>query len=176
MSIVISGRIDGLEKDLAELEKQFGRAVGVAMGVLENDMEACLREHIENDVYDQFDPKEYIRRRENGGLLDFGAGHLQKGGAADRARIEYTPSGEDPQWRNPANGDEMIRRIESQTPPYDWARHPGDRPFFRNFVSEMIEGGRAETVFVGAVNEADPALGVTSYGPGAERDGNEWDG
>lgn len=169
-------KITGLEDDLKKIEERFYAALGKAYGVLEDDMEACLGEHIAEDVYDAYpDPTVYERRKDKGGLLDFDS-NLKKGGSSDEAKIEYEPSGESEQWYHPVDGDELIRRIESRNPQYEWVKDMPERPFFQNFVAEMIEGGRAEMTLVDVMNGLDKDLGVTSYDYGVERDGNEWVG
>ena len=171
-----TGEIKGLDADFEKIKQQFNAALGQAYGYLENGMAACLVEHIGNDVYLAYpEPEVYVRRwRKNGGLLDLDS-NLKKGGAADEARIEYDPSGYSPQWENPADGDELIRRIESKNPQYEWKKDMPARPFFQNFVYEMIEGGRAENVLVDGINRADKDLGIVADGD-IVRDSSEWDG
>ena len=55
------------------------------------------------------------------------------------------------------DGDDLINRIEKNDPAYNWGRRPKNRPFFRNFVEEMLDG-RAEETLVRAMNGADPTL------------------
>ena len=50
---------------------------------------------------------------------------------------------------------------------------PENRPFFHNFVEEMIEGQRAESTLVAAMNAADPSLGVVADG-GIIREDEDW--
>lgn len=169
-----TGKITGLDADLEKLKQQLNAALGRTYGVLEDIMEDCLASHIEADVYSKYDPQDYIRRKGSGGLSDLNA-YLKKGGSADEARVEYTPSGASSQWENPVDGDELIRRIESKTPQYEWKKDMPARPFFQNFVSEMIEGGRAEMTVVDWLNRIDKELDVVADG-GVARDGSEWDG
>ena len=50
------------------------------------------------------------------------------------------------------------------------------RPFFQNFVWEMVEGGSAAAELITALNMVDPTLEAAEDGTGAVRDGNEWQG
>lgn len=95
-----------------------------------------LKEHIKKDVYDQWNPTEYVRRYESGGLIDFSPIHPNVG--SGELTIRYQPDGSSSQWRDPASGDALIGRIESGNG-YEWRRHPGPRPFWQNFVNEMID-------------------------------------
>lgn len=104
-----------------------------------------LKQHIEKDVYDQWDPTEYIRRREDGGLLDEDEmkfkGPIVEFRGKDFAagfQLDYRPWGDSEQWNEPLSGNGLIRRIESGEG-YEWKKHPGPRPFWHNFAEEMIE-------------------------------------
>lgn len=58
-------------KNLKELEKYINKKIkeslvtDVAQGVKET-----IKEHVQSDVYDQYNPTMYVRREANGGLLD----------------------------------------------------------------------------------------------------------
>ena len=69
----------------------------------------------------------------------------------------------------------MINRIEKSDPDYNWnrMRGPENRPFFRNFVEEMIEGQRAENILVASMNAADPTLSVVVDG-NITRENEDW--
>ena len=69
----------------------------------------------------------------------------------------------------------MINRIEKSDPDYNWnrMRRPENRPFFRNFVEEMIEGQRAENTLVAAMNAANPTLGLAADG-NIIRENEDW--
>ncbi len=163
MSGSASVRITGLDEDMAALEQRFKAALAGAMPTLREDLSQCLFEHVQGDVYEKFDPKEYIRRGEYGGLADID-GNTEFAVTEDSVSMDYQPSGESEQVENPLNGDALIGRIEHLEPPYDWTRRPPPRPFFENFVTELVEGGRAEETLVRAMNQQDAELQIEANG------------
>ncbi len=184
MSMKIVGKFSGFEADLAALEMQVQNAALTAGRILQEDMRSCLTEHIVEDVYDSYDPDYYARRMSDGGMLDIDkntAGSPPPSLSASGVEIElqYEPDGRtdgngdavDPHL----DGDDLINRIEKKMPRYNWrmanTRIP-ERPFFRNFVEEMI-GGRAEKTMVFGMNAAVPTLEVVAGG-GVERESNDW--
>lgn len=70
MASKLIGRFSGFEQDMAALEKQVKYALTQAGTALQDDMRDCLREHIDNDVYNAFDPAAYVRCGDDGGLSD----------------------------------------------------------------------------------------------------------
>lgn len=109
-----------------------------ALRSVAKDAKEALMRHIREDVYDKWNPKYYERRYTgSGGLLSMYAG-LTEFVSSGSMRLEYLPSGEQYQWENPANNDELIRRIETGRG-YEWRKHPGPRPFWNNFVDEMVD-------------------------------------
>lgn len=171
MSGSVSARITGLDEDMAALEQRFKAALAGAMPTLREDLSQCLFEHVQGDVYEKFDPKEYIRRGEYGGLADID-GNTQFTVSEDSVSMDYQPSGESEQVESPLNGDALIGRIEHLDPPYDWTRRPPARPFFENFVTEMVEDGRAEKKLVWAMNQQDGELEIEANGC-TSREGDE---
>lgn len=171
MRVKLSATMTGLDEDMAAMERRFAAALTGALPALKDDMAQCLAEHIQNDVYNKFTPTEYQRRGDDGGLADI-EGNAAFVLGADSVAMDYQPSGESEQVENPLNGDALIGRIEHLNPEYDWTRKPPARPFFENFVTELIEGGRAELTLTEAMNRQDGALGVEANGY-AGRDGDE---
>lgn len=184
MATKVVGKFSGFEADLAALEAQVKTAALHAGTILQEDMRACLTEHIVDDVYDAYDPDYYTRRLSDGGLLDIPkntAGSPPPFVSGDGVEIElqYEPDGATDGLGNVVDnhvdGDDLINRIEKKNPPYNWNMVDGnmpERPFFRNFVEEMI-GGRAEKTMVFGMNAADPALGVAADG-GMVRESEDW--
>ena len=64
------GRFSGFDLDLKALEVQVCKSFLQAGRALQEDAKACLREHVEADVYSEFEPYAYVRRGGNGGLAD----------------------------------------------------------------------------------------------------------
>lgn len=180
MASRLVGQFSGFERDIAALEKQVRDAFRASRQTMADDMRLCLQDHVENDVYDQFWPIEYVRRRDHGGLADMQASATvysdERDGGMNLA-LRYQPSGAEDGEGNEidphVDGDDLVKRIEKRNPDYNWTRKPPKRPFFSNFVQEMIDGGRAEETLVRAMNAADPALGLTENG-GVMREEDDW--
>nr|DAJ71662.1 MAG TPA: hypothetical protein [Caudoviricetes sp.] len=176
----IVGKFSGFEADLATLEKQVKDAFRASRQALADDMRLCLQDHVEADVYDRFQPTEYVRRREDGGLDDMRASATVYSDERDggmNLTLLYQPSGAADGEGEPVDphvdGDDLIDRIEKRNPEYNWTRKPPKRPFFSNFVQEMIDGGRAEETLVRAMNAAEPTLGMAADG-GVIREEDDW--
>lgn len=171
MTSKLIGRFSDFEQDMAALEKQVKDAFRASRKALADDMRLCLQEHVETDVYDKFQPSEYVRRGEDGGLADMSASATvysdERDGGMNLTML-YQPSGAADGEGEPidphVDGDELVDRIEKRDPEYNWRRKPPKRPFFSNFVQEMTDGGRAEETLVRAMNAADPALGLAESG------------
>ena len=184
MASKLIGRFSGFEQDIAALEAQVKCALMQAGTALQDDMKVCLHEHIDSDVYGAFEPAAYVRRGDDGGLSDMekntsSSPPPSEFGGGVTVRLDYTPDGQtDGMGREltvHADGDSLIGRIEHRTPDYNRnrIRSPGDRPFFRNFVQEMVDGGRAEETLVRAMNAVVPSLGVTADGS-VIREEDDW--
>lgn len=171
MRVKLSAEVTGLDEDMAAIEQRFAAALTGALPALKDEMAQCLAEHVQKDVYDRFTPTEYQRRGDDGGLADI-EGNAAFTVGEDSVAMDYQPSGESEQVENPLNGDALIGRIEHLNPEYDWTRKPPARPFFENFVTELIEGGRAEETLVRAMNARDGGLFIEANGY-AGRDGDE---
>ena len=160
------GQFSGFEQDMAALEKQVKDAFRASRPALAEEMRQCLREHVVEDVYDKLVPEEYVRRRGTKGLADMNASATVYSDERDggmNLTLLYHPSGATDGNGEPidphVDGDDLINRIEKNDPAYNWGRRPKNRPFFRNFVEEMLDG-RAEETLVRAMNGADPTLGL----------------
>ena len=158
------GQFSGFEQDMAALEKQVKDAFRASRPALAEEMRQCLREHVVEDVYDKLVPEEYVRRRGTKGLADMNASATVYSDERDggmNLTLLYHPSGATDGNGEPidphVDGDDLINRIEKNDPAYNWGRRPKNRPFFRNFVEEMLDG-RAEETLVRAMNGADPTL------------------
>ena len=184
MASKLIGRFSGFEQDMAALEKQVKYALTQAGTALQDDMRDCLREHIDNDVYNAFDPAAYVRRGDDGGLSDMEKNTRtspppSEFGGGVMVQLDYTPDGQTDgigrELTVHTDGDSLIGRIEHRIPDYDWnrVRYPDDRSFFHNFVQEMVDNGRAEKTLVRAVNAVAPSWGVTADG-GVIRENDDW--
>lgn len=160
----LMGKFSGFEQDMAALEKQVKDAFRASRPALAEEMRQCLREHVVEDVYDKLVPEEYVRRRGTKGLADMNASATVYSDERDggmNLTLLYHPSGATDGNGEPidphVDGDDLVNRIEKNDPAYNWGRRPKNRPFFRNFVEEML-GGRAEETLVRAMNGADATL------------------
>lgn len=124
---------------LNELKNTVTPALESAMNDVLAESKSILASHVQKDVYDKWTPSTYQR---SGELKDIESTTRGSYADAQTMRLEYEPSGESEQWQNPLNDNDLIRRIESGSG-YEWYPHPGARPFWRNFVNEMIESGFA---------------------------------
>lgn len=173
------GTFSGLEEDLAALEAEVKNAFRASRQTLADDMRACLQDHIEVEVYGAFQPTEYVRRGGKGGLYDMKASatvHSDERDGGMNLTFLYQPSGatdgEGNEIEPHLDGDDLINRIEKRAPDYNWRRKPEARPFFRNFVEEMLSG-RAEDTLVRAMNAASPTLEVIADGD-VTRESDGW--
>lgn len=142
--ITISFRVDYPE---AEIKNEFGKAlhetepmITAALQSVAGAAKASLQSHIQTDVYDKFQPREYIR---TGAIINMGEAVRETVSSAEMT-LRYLPDGSSDQWRNPVGGDALIERIESGSG-YEWRRRPGPRPFWQAFVDEMIDSSFAST-------------------------------
>lgn len=180
MASRLVGQFSGFEQDIAALENQVKNAFRASRQTLADDMRLCLQDHVEYDVYSKFQPIEYVRRGESGGLADMRASATVYSDERDggmNLTLLYQPSGAADGEGEPVDphvdGDDLIDRIEKRDPEYNWTRKPPKRPFFSNFVQEMIDGGRAEETLVRAMNAAEPTLGMAAD-MGVIREEDDW--
>lgn len=155
----------GFEEIEQEAKRLFTASVARELSnAVYADMKDALQEHIRDDVYAAYTPKEYIRRSKDPsmgtslrasvenesytqqiGPFDYSTGEVVAG-------LSYEPTGEHENWKwTDLDGDKLIGRIEKKEPPYNWEPKKGpkipERQFWQLFVEEMIEGGRfARTV------------------------------
>lgn len=125
----------------------------------------ALADHVQSDVYDgPYQPREYLRRSDTpvyGKSLKQSAYEAKGIGPADGgnwvAGIDYEPTGEHANYEwDTADGDRLIGRIEHKSPMYTYYPkfgHIPDRPFWTNFVEEMIEGGGFDEAVITALQE-----------------------
>lgn len=180
MASRLVGQFSGFEQDMVVLEAQVKSAFRASRKALADDMRLCLQDHVEADVYDRFQPTEYVRRGENGGLADMQVSATvysdERLGGMELTLL-YQPDGsrdgEGSKIENAVSGDDLVNRIEKKDPEYNWKRKPKKRPFFRNFVREMIEGNRAEETLVRAMNAVSPALEMVADGD-VTRESEDW--
>ena len=139
-----------------------------AMQTVADVTKETLREHINKDVYEKWTPSSYQRRGESGGIIDLSLVDPSVG--SGEMTLYYAPSGDSEQWDNPLGGNALIGRIESGSG-YEWYPHPGPRPFWKNFVNEMID-----SKFASAYDEAMSAQFGSDYEGGTTVERESGDG
>lgn len=164
----ISG-LESIDKDFEDLTGRVNKAMAAAMPGLRDEMVERLKQKIIDQVYKKWTPKEYERRLDHPNLgpslIDESVIKAVPQGD-DGMELTYEPRGEQYQWENPRDGDALIERIETGRG-YEWDKHPGKRPFWNDFVNDLIEGGIAEKTIVDGMNAADRTLEIKATGMGS---------
>lgn len=142
-----------------------GKMVKGLLG-LRDGMREALAQHVIKDIYNAYSPNEYERRGDAGGLQAQALNATSHAdgspdGTSYRIYINFSPNGNHPKEREwaedgvrPVHGDDLIGRIENWNPRYSYPpRHKRlpKRPFWQNFVSEMVDEGMAEYFFTSAM-------------------------
>ena len=147
------------------------------------ESEEVLKRHIWEDVYSEsvYSPKVYERRSDNPSLgtpLDNMAENVvlikPTGGNAGgqlqlTAKLYYRPQGghKVKKW-NTASYDALIGRIEKKSPAYTYDNGGiPPRPFWQNFVKEMVENGELEQAFVRALKTKEEVVADGAITPDA---------
>lgn len=146
-----------LDSDMLTFQSEIVKMVSSAMNDVGADMQDALARHIDKDIYNMYSPVRYERRSENGGLgtplNDIKANsRIYNHGAG--VSLEYKPTGDhaNASWHT-ADADELIRRIETKSPPYfpKAQKRVPSRPFWQNLVNELVDEGMAEHYFAAAM-------------------------
>jgi hypothetical protein len=158
-----------LELEFAKwFQTEFQSKMVKGLLAIRDGMRESLSQHVINDVYHAYQPSEYERRGDAGGLREQALNATSHAdGSADgtsyRIYINFSPNGNHPresEWAEhgvrPVHGDDLIGRIENWNPKYSYPPHHRrlpNRPFWKNFVSEMVDDGMAEHFFASAMRE-----------------------
>lgn len=173
---------ESIEAEFRKLGNEFFAVVQKSViPMVGEQMKAALKRHVEDDVYRAYHARVYIRRDGSPGFgtaLSDMENTVMIGTAGGRGMsFDYRPSGsnsattadlrpgnkyynaDNPEPIKPeekaVHGDDLIRRIETGVG-YDWQFRddgPGERPFWQNFVNEMIDGAY-ELFFADAVQHS----------------------
>lgn len=157
--------IDDFDKQLRGYLNTLISEIDSAISDTMLDAKDALRKHIREDVYSEsvYSPKVYRRRSEHKGLgtpLDYlekpnaqiipPSGGNVNGHLVVTSRLYYNPTGEHKKakWHT-ADHSDLIGRIEKKSPPYTWGQDQvPPRPFWQNFINEMVGDGELEKSFV----------------------------
>lgn len=175
MKVTVEG-IDSIDKDFDAVMKEIDNAVNYGLDIVKEDMTNALQVHIIEDVYEKYEPRVYLRRfdyPEYGVSMSDSSnmdGWIENG----RLHFFYTFSG----WNTAfedfphySQSDKIIKAIQDGgNYPWDVALEP--RPFWDNFVADMIDKGMAEQYLVKAMNYYDDRLQVKGDGK-VIKDGND---
>lgn len=141
-----------LDDDFMAFQTALAKMVSMTIPDIGADMQDALKQRVKTDVYDAYNPIKYKRRGDDGLGAQAEKAKIYNHGAG--LSIEYKPSGEHSHanWHT-ADADELISRIETKRPPYfkRAQRKVPQRPFWYNFVSEMVDDATAEFYFANAM-------------------------
>lgn len=138
------------------LKNVLNKASAEALNDVGADMQGVLAKHIETDVYPAYSPSVYERRGNNGGLIAQAMEAKIYPHGPGGISIEFKPDGGHPTesaWAE-VHGDSLIGRIEKHSPEYHWLpkrRKIPNRPFWQNFVRELIDDGTVEYYYAAAM-------------------------
>lgn len=139
--IKITGKIKGLDKDLEKEYKAIEKQIPSALQYVGEEMKNSLREHLEKDWYDWYQPKVYKRRTDNPSYGRPLSGDRNFAILSDRNELAfiYSPTGEHAikKW-DERDGNDLIEWLQSN-------HEMGEsiipaRPFWNNFVEEQENG------------------------------------
>lgn len=176
-----------LDEDYIAFTRVLGQAIINAADQTTAKMTDALKSHIDLDVYAEYNnPTVYLRRKDNPSfgiplndmeknVRAYIGGSVGAKGINMTMGIQYSPSGEhaNSEWSN-VFGDELIRRIETHDPEYEWLpkkKTIPNRPFWQNFVNEMIDEKEVERYFVDAIK--DNGFGEVVADGAVKRDSND---
>jgi hypothetical protein len=132
-------------KKLSDLEKYIkGQIPEILKQDVAPEVIETMKEHIQTDVYDAYSPTAYVRRREDGGLLDddnFSAEMVSE----DTLKVKNTTTDSENKYKD------IVPIIEYGVG-YTWEKsriyqsQPYPRPFVRNTRQELKEGRLKEII------------------------------
>lgn len=169
---------NSLDAEFRRFKALLAMSMKKALEQTNADMQEALKRHIESDVYAAYKPLVYERRSENGGMgaplsdLKTNVGFsdtqvsVEPQGVGAMTQFHFIPTGEHTvsRWHT-ADGNELIGRIERKNPPYTWGNNSvPERPFWQNFVDEMIDEGGAAEMFERAMTLIAPTLELEADG------------
>lgn len=160
LDIKIEG-VESIQSDLDEFKTKVNRGINYGLKAFASELTPCLQRHIQSDVYETYEPKDYIRRHNHPqyGRSIFHSNnmeyHFLSGG--NGVEFSYEPDGRNnlyPDSPYYTDGDSIISVIQ-QDKGYLWLKDGSigkKRPFWDNFVKDVIHSG--ETWFESGFNQA----------------------
>lgn len=134
-------------KSLAELNAYLQKQIDKSLqtDVAENTKD-LIKKHVETDVYAKYSPTEYIRRKEDGGLLDdenYLITPIENGVSIENIT-------RDDGYATPSDPDRLVAPIVEDGVGYTWEwskiyqKQPYPRPFIGNTRDELAKGKAKE--------------------------------
>ena len=136
-------------KSLKDLEKYLQSKIQESLQTdVANDVKELLKEHVKTDVYDQYSPTLYIRREEDGGLLDDSNYLIEpiKDGVSITNVTTDNGYSEDYFGDNSSDPNTWLVPILEYGVGYNWTRskiykmQPYPRPFVENTRKDLLSG------------------------------------
>lgn len=166
-------KIDGIESiqhDYDEFNVKVRRASNYGLKAVASELTPCLKKHIEIDVYDAYEPQDYLRRYDN---PQYGRSiHSDKnvewnlrymGNGEQSLEFAYTPNGRNTHYLDSpyyTDGDSIIDAIQRDSG-YLWVGSIGaKRPFWNLFVQDVLRQG--DEWFVRGFNSMEHSLQARS--------------
>lgn len=127
--------MNSLEKALNRIKKDVKKTIE---NEVSNKIKETMKERIQEDVYDKYEPTQYVRRREDGGLLDDDNIKSKTISIKDNISLEIT---------NETLSDSHLKRLDKVIEygvGYEWEdseiykMQPYPRPFINN-TKEQID-------------------------------------
>lgn len=167
---------DSVSKEYKAFNTKVYKGTQAGLTAVGSEMTKQLQKHIQDEVYDAYTPKSYMRR------IDYGGGtpiispknmDLQLNKMS--LTFSYEPSGRNTRYPNSdyVDGDELINAIENSDYTWNGTEDIPKRHFWNNFIDDMVgASGQAERIFVKGMNTAQPDLQTKADG-NMHTDGNE---
>lgn len=166
----ISG-IESIQSDYDEFNVKVRLASNYGLKAVASELTPCLQKHIETDVYDAYEPQDYLRRYDN---PQYGRSiHSDKnvewnlrymGNGEQSLEFTYTPNGRNTHYLDSpyyTDGDSIIDVIQRSSG-YLWT--DGDnipkRPFWNLFIQDVLRQG--DEWFVHGFNSLEQSLQARS--------------
>ena len=178
-SVVAEG-LENIDEDVRQFKNELIKNIVSALPSVMDDARSHLKKHIDEDVYSKsvYSPKVYKRRSDDnswGTPLNNMEANTQvvspSGGNVGgqlmvTTTLYYHPTGEHTvnKWSsttttptvNNVDNDDLIARIEKKDPAYNWGQgEVPPRPFWQKFITEMVDNGELEKLFVDAMKGKD---------------------
>lgn len=175
MKVTVEG-IDSIDKNFDAVMKEIDNAVNYGLEVVGTEMRGSLQVHIMDDVYEQYEPEVYLRRVDypEYGVSMMDSSNIEEQIENGRLHFSYAFSGVNTAFEGAPyykQSDKIIKAIQDGVN-YSWDVDIEPRPFWDNFVADMIDKGMAEQYLVKAMNYYDDRLQVKGDGK-VIKDGND---